>query len=310
MLIVLAFTLACSTGATQTGNATGAAAANSVEAKTGDRELEKQLEQIASAARGRVGVHALVIETGETASLNAAEHFPMQSVYKFPIAMAVLAQVDAGKMKLDDRVRVDRSDFVHPGQRSPVRDKNPQGVELPLRELLRYAVSESDGTASDVLLRLLGGGEMVNKYLSGLNVSGIMVLNSEKEIGRDWQTQYRNWASPEGAVSLLRALHEGRGLTAESRALLIKFMTETPSGPKRLKGLLPPGAIVTHKTGTSGANSAGINAATNDVGIITLPNGKHLAIAVFVSDSPADDATREGVIAGIARAVWDKWGTD
>jgi beta-lactamase class A len=86
-------------------------------------------------------------------------------------------------------------------------------------------------------------------------------------------------------------------------------MIESTPGAKRLKGLLPAGAVVAHKTGTSGAQK-GITAATNDIGIITLPNGKHLAIAVFVSDSPADEATREGVIAKVAQAVWDKFAAE
>ena len=134
----------------------------------------------------------------------------------------------------------------------------------------------------------------------------MIVLNSEKEIGQDWETQYRNWSSPEAAVALLRALHEQRGLSESSQMLLLKFMIESTPGPKRLKGLLPAGTIVAHKTGTSGTEK-GITAATNDIGIMTLPNGKHLANAVFVADSAADEATRDGVIAKIARAVWDTW---
>ena len=81
-------------------------------------------------------------------------------------------------------------------------------------------------------------------------------------------------------------------------------MTESKPGAKRLKGLLPRGTVIAHKTGTSGTEN-GMTAATNDIGIITLPSGRHLAIAVFVSDSPADEATREGVIARIAKAVFD-----
>ena len=92
----------------------------------------------------------------------------------------------------------------------------------------------------------------------------------------------------------------------ESNALLLKLLIETKTKPNRLKGLLPKDAVVAHKTGSSGSRD-GITAATNDIGIITLPNGRHLAIAVFVSDSPADEKTREAVIARIARAAWDKW---
>src|SRR4029077_2374180 len=110
----------------------------------------------------------------------------------------------------------------------------------------------------------------------------------------------------EAAVALLRALNERRGLSETTQTLLLKFMIESTPGAKRLKGLLPPGTIVAHKTGTSGTEN-GITAATNDIGIITLPNGRHVAVAVFVSDSPADEATREGVIAKVAKAIWEKF---
>ena len=278
----------------------------SQQTKTADKqndELRKQIKQIAAAAKGHVGVAAEVLETGESVSLNPHEHFPMQSVYKLPIGMAVLAQVDSGKLTLDQLVRVDKSDFVHPGQRSPIRDKNPKGVDLSLRELLRYAVSESDGTASDVLLKLVGAGA-VTRYLNELGINDIIVANSEKEIGQNWETQYRNWATPVASVQLLRSLHERRGISEASQQLLYKFMIETPTFPTRLKGLLPKTAVVAHKTGSSGSNNS-ITAATNDIGIVTLPNGQHLAIAVYVSDSPTDLVTREKVIAQIAKAVWD-----
>jgi beta-lactamase class A len=124
-------------------------------------------------------------------------------------------------------------------------------VELSVRDLLRFMVSESDGTACDVLLRLVGGPKFVTRYLRGLGVDGVVVANTEKEIGQSESVQYRNWASPEATVVLLRALHTGRGLSRPSRVLLLRWMTETPTGPRRLKGLLPAGTVVAHKTGTS-----------------------------------------------------------
>ncbi len=307
-LIFGSLTLACSSGVTvQSDNATGDRT-NSQKPKADDertRELRNQIEQIAAAAQGRVGVAATLLETGESISFHPDEHFPMQSVYKLPIGMAALQQVDAGKINLAQRVRVERSDFVRAGQHSPVRDKNPNGTELSVGELLRFMVSESDGTASDVLLKLVGGAEVVSKFLNELKVTEIVVANTEKEIGQDRETQYRNWASPQGAIALLRALHERRRLSEQSQALLLKLMIESPTGPKRLKGLLPANTIVAHKTGTSGTVN-GVTAATNDIGLVTLPNGQHLAIAVFVADSPADSTTREGVIARITRAVYDE----
>ncbi len=273
-----------------------------------DNRLQDEIIEIAALAKGRVGVAAMVLESGETiASLNPQDHFPMQSVYKLPISMAVIKQVDAGKIKLEQKVAVAKSDFVRAGQHSPIRDRNPNGTEVTVDELIRLAISESDGTASDVLMKLAGGPQAVQTYLTSLSVSDLIVLNTEKEIGQDWQVQYRNFSTPDAAVALLRALHEKRGLTESSQALLLKYMIESTPGAKRLKGLLPAGTVVAHKTGTSGTEK-GITAATNDIGIISLPNGKHLAIAVFVSDSPADEATREGVIAKIAKAVWDSMG--
>ncbi len=306
---VLLFIFLTSACPAQKDSSTTVNIANPQPTKTTEKqntELQKQIEQMASAAKGRVGVKALLLETGESVALSSNEHFPMQSVYKLPIAMAVLRQVDAGKITLDQKVRVEKSDFVRKGMRSPIRDENPNGAELTVNELLRLAVSESDGTASDVLLKLVGGSEAAMNYLNKIKVSDMIIANSEKEFGQDQTLQYKNWASPDGAIDLLRALHERRGISEQSKALLIKFMTESPTGPKRLKGLLPKDAVVAHKTGTSGTVT-GITAATNDIGIITLPNGEKFAIAVFVSDSPADEKTREEVIAKIAKAVWDKW---
>jgi beta-lactamase class A len=267
--------------------------------------LTAKITEIAATAKGRVGVDAVVLETGRAVvSLAPDEHFPMQSVCKLPISMAVLAQVDAGKLKLDQSIRVEKGDLIGPDMHSPIRDRNPNGTAMPLRELIRFAVMESDGTASDVLFRLVGGAAGMRSYLDGLGVKDINLINTENELGLDWGNQYKNWATPRAATKLLRALLEQKTLADGSRALLLKFMTESLPGAGRLKGQLPAGTVVAHKTGTSGSRE-GVTAATNDVGIVTLPNGHHLLIAVFVSDAPGDQNAREAVIAQIARAVWD-----
>jgi len=266
--------------------------------------LPNQFEKIAHDTTGRVGVAVMLLETGKSADFKGHDRFPMHSVYKLPIAMAVLRRVDRGELKLDQLIKVEKSDFVRQGMYSPVRDKYPEGAQLTIAELLRYTVGESDGSASDVLLNLTGGPRSVMSFLNEINVSGLNVVNSEKEIGRDWQTQYQNWATPVGAIQLLAALQAGRGLSPESQALLLKLMIESTPGPKRLKGQLPAETVVAHKTGTGGMRD-GITSATNDIGIITLPDGRHLAVAVFISDSAADDATREAVIARMAKACWD-----
>ena len=143
---------------------------------------------------------------------------------------------------------------------SPVRDKYPNGTELSIAELLRYTICESDGSASDVLMKLIGGPGKVMLFLEEIHVPDIQVVNYEKEIGRDWETQYRNWATPNG--------------------------------------------VVAHKTGTGGTRN-GIASAINDIGIITLPDGRDLAVAGFVSESAANDDTRDAIIARLAKAAWD-----
>jgi beta-lactamase class A len=271
-------------------------------------DLNKRMYEIAGSSQGRVGAAVSLLESGKTVEINGNERFPMQSVYKLPIAMAVLDRVDRGSLKLEQKVKVEKSELLPAAKaHSPLRDKYPRGdVELTLRELLHYNVSESDGTACDVLLRIVGGPKEVSNYLHGIGIKEIAVANTEMEMSKSDAVQYRNWATPKGAVALLKLLHEGKVLSARSRELLTKFMIESPTGPKRIKGLLPRGTIVAHKTGTSNTVN-GITAATNDIGIITLPNGKHLAVAVFVSDSKADRVTREGVIARIAKSAYNEF---
>ena len=274
-------------------------------AVTGPPIAAQQLADIAQSAQGRVGASAELLETGKRlVSFHAAEHFPMQSVYKLPIAMAVLRQVDRGVLRLDAEIRVDKSEYIPKSSHSPLRDEHPNGATVTLRELLRLAVSESDGSASDVLLRLLGGSQAVMVFLRDLGIHDVQVEDTEKRMAEEHAAQYRNWATPDGAVTLLRDLLESSVLSPESHDLVLRFMTETTTIPTRIKGLLPAGAIVAHKTGSSGTRN-GLTAATNDIGIVTLPDGRYMAIAVFVSDSKADDVTRDRVIAKIARKAWD-----
>ncbi len=248
---------------------------------------------------------ALHITTGEYFSLNGDRHFPMQSVYKLPISMAVLKQFEEQRLDLTQKVAVTKADFVRQGMASAIRDKFPEGREISVRDLIWYAMVESDGTASDVLLRVIGGPERVQAYLAKWGVSDMRVVNSEKEIGRDWETQYENWSTPEAAVSLLKILHDEGNLAPPYRQMLLDDMAASRPGAARIRGLLEA-ARAEHKTGTGGTQN-GITSATNDIGIVHLPNGQKFAIAVFVSDSRADLKTREAVIAKITKVMWNYW---
>jgi beta-lactamase class A len=273
---------------------------------TQDRELAREIQEIAKDAEGKVGVSAVMLETGQAAEFAAQEKYASQSVYKLPIAMTVLKMVDDGKASLDQQVVVSPDDFVRWGFHSPIRNLYPQGTVLPLSELLRASISDSDGTANDVLLNLAGGPEKVQQYLATLGIKDFIVADSEKTISKDWDTQYSNWATPAASIELLWQIYDRKALSDASTNFLLQIMTNTPTSPRRLKRGLPEGASLAHKTGTGGVKNR-VTSATNDIGIVTLPDGRHIAIAVYIMDSSAPAATRNDITAKILKAVVEKW---
>ncbi len=267
-------------------------------------KLRDEIAELAKPAKGIVGVSVLGLEDRDTLNYNGNARLVMHSVMKFPIALAVLHLVDSGVMTLDQTIHIKKKDL--PKTYSPLRDKYPDGnVDVSVRDLLSYMVSQSDNDACDILLKKLGGPDQVEDYLHMIKIRGINIEASEGDMAKAWEVQYTNWCKPVDMVKLLDNFYNGKILLPTSRDFLYKIMTGTTTGPKRIKGLLPEGTVVAHKTGTSPTNAAGLSPATNDVGIITLPDGKHIAIAVFVCNSTADEVTREEVIAKIAKAVYD-----
>lgn len=264
----------------------------------------KKIHDIAQTAHGHVGMAMMSLEDGDTITLNGNDRFPMQSVFKLPLAIAVLDQVDKGKLSLNQVIHIREKDLLR-NMWSPIREKFPEGTDMKLSDILAYTVSQSDNSGCDLLFRLVGGTAYVDKYIHSLGIDSIAIKATEEQASKAWNIQYTNWSSPIAMLQLLKGVHTGKYLSKSTNEFLLKLMTETTTGPKRMKGLLPENAVVAHKTGTSDTNAAGLTAATNDVGIVTLPNGKHYAIAVFVSDTKADTATREGVIAQLTRLFWD-----
>jgi len=265
--------------------------------------LQQQILAIAREAHGKVSVACSLPGSALNCDLNPNAQPPMQSVFKLPLALTVLHQVEQRTLSLDQPVRFLPQDRI-PRAYSPLQDQHPNGgVDVPLRELLRLDVSLSDNVAADILLRLVGGPEVVNTYVAALGVSGFHLQDSEAVLHHEVSAQYRNWFEPAGAVQLLRTISDKSPLTREHTDLLLGWMTPADR-TKRLDGDLPAGTRVAHKSGTSGVDN-GLAHATNDIGLIPLPDGGRIAIAVFVTDSTADEATRERVIACIARAAYD-----
>ena len=271
-----------------------------------DEELQEKLAAVGAETKGNLGVFALLLEEERAVSFNGNQRFAMQSVVKLPVVMTIMQQVADGKFTLDQKIKFTADDLVPANQRSPLRDNNPKGGEVTVAELIRLALSESDGTACDVLTRIAGGTSGVQEYIQTFGLAGMDIKRTHKEFAKDWPLQYENWATPEAAVQLLVSLWSQKEEDPARVEPILKHMYDTKTGPNRIKGLLPPGTPVAHKTGTGGTRN-GITSATNDVGIITLPNGKHVALAVFVGDSPSDEKERELAIARVAKAVFDTW---
>jgi beta-lactamase class A len=303
-----------------------------------DRSLLQQRVEALSreAGRGVLGVGVLDIRTGERWLHNGTRPFPMQSVYKAPIAVAVLRDVDRGRLKLDQVVTIRREDLSVP--LSPInREFSGESRTYTLRRLLENMVSLSDNTAADALTRLVGGPAAVTAVMKEAGIEGMRVDRYERDMQPQtlglgpFQPEWTDYAAlsaasnrvpeaqkrqaleaaladprdsptPAATLEFLAKLQAGQLLSAASTDLLLAIMRGSPTGPDRLKAGLPKGSSLAHKTGTS-ATSLGINMATNDIGLATLPDGRVIAIAAYLSASDKPAKERERILAGIARAA-------
>lgn len=275
----------------------------SVRAQT---DLQQEIYRIAADAHGKVAVACSLPHSTLNCDLNAHAHSPMQSVSRLPLAVTALHLVEDGRFPLDQPVHFMLGDRILPYTESPLQDKYPEAnVDVPLQELLRLSTSQSDPVAADILLQVVGGSAAVNSYMASIGVNGFHLEASEHALSRDPNAQYRNWIEPASAVQLLRRISDGSLLNPEHTQLLLTWMRDTSLGQHKLKANLPARAVVMHQPGSSPFPFNGVTPVTNDIGLITLPDGRRLAIAVFITDSDADGPTRNGVIARIAKAAYE-----
>lgn len=268
-------------------------------APTSDARLVQQLRALSRSVGGAVGMAAIHVETGRTIEVPGRRPLPLYSVFKLPVAVAVLKDVDEGRLRLDQKLRITPAEVV-PGSAENAT-LWPAPVERTIRELLELSIVRSDNTSADKLLEMAGGPGAVTRRLSALGVSGITIRRSVREFLPDRTHPHPNTASALDLARLLARLQRGEILQPASRDVLFGFMAQATTGLHRLRGGLPAGTPVGDKTGSGPGGSA-----TNDVGIITLPEGKgHLAMAVLVSGSKRPVEAQEKLIADLARAVYD-----
>ncbi len=268
--------------------------------------LREEIEKIVSSKNAIVGVSIIGNNGKDTVSLNAEKHFPLQSVFKFHIALAVLSQIDKGKFRIDQKIKIHKKDLL-PNLYSPIRDDYPNGATLTISKILEYTVSASDNVGCEVLLRLIGGPKVVESYFLENNIKDVAIKLNEEQQQANWDLQFQNWTTPLAANETLAKFYYNRNklLSKRSYAFIWKVMRETETGAGRLKGQLPKRTVVAHKTGSSGANKNGITSAVNDIGIVFLPNRKHYFISVFVTNSTENADTNEKIIADISKVTWD-----
>ncbi|MEM6525927.1 MAG: serine hydrolase [Bacteroidota bacterium] len=212
-----------------------------------------------------------------------------------------------GKFNLEDTVWVSPSKFIPKTGRSPLRENYPDGVTLTINELIKYNVAQSDGTACDILLELMGGTQRVQQDLEALGIKNMKIATTEMiQVAND-TIQYQNWSTPKAMMDFFLAYHNDEYLTDASKAVLDEYLSvSTPWGDKRIKGLLPRETMVAHKTGSSGTYGE-LTRATNDSGIVILPNGDHMIVSVFLSDAHHSQEERNMIIANVAKSAYDYW---
>ncbi len=297
------------------------------------RRLQGEIARAAESAGGIVGMSAVHLESGRKVGFRSGERFPMASAYKIPIAVQLLCRVDRGEITLAQMVELQPRD-LRPGSGMIAGLLKAPGVALSVRNLLELMLLISDNTATDLLLRMAGGPDAVTARVRSLGIGDLDVNRptvnliaeqsgyllppeaewnpelfqkldesvteeSRKTAGRKFAVDTRDTSTPEAMSALLEQVYRGDVLMKESKALLQDIMERCQTGKSRLKGILPPGSVVAHKTGT-------LSGIANDAGVMTLPDGAgRVAIAVFIKSSEKNPAERDRAIAQIGRAVYD-----
>ena len=272
------------------------------------KSLRSQIADIAESISGDVGVAIRVIESGDTLSYHGKHPFPMQSTYKFPLGLQVMNDVDNGKLTLEQKLPINKSEYFK--THSPLMNEHPEGSsDLTVGDVLRYMIEWSDNVGCDVLFKLVGGPKRVDLFVNGQAIRDMAIRNTEREMHGNDQLQYQNWSTPAAMTELLTKFYSTNMLSEKSRATLWNMMTGTKTGPKRLRGLLPDGTVVGNRTGTGDKTKERRISAINDVGIVVLPNGRHMAITVYVTNTHEEIPEAEEVIAKIARVAFDHYAT-
>ena len=262
--------------------------------KAVDTAPASRWQAIEAAAAGRLGVAVLDTADGRLQGHRLDERFPLCSTFKWLASALVLHRVDAGQEQLDRRIRFGPEAMV---PYAPVTSKHIGGEGMTLAELCEAAITLSDNTAGNLILKSFGGPEALAPYARTLGDPVTRLDRWEPELNEATPGDPRDTTSPRAMATALRATMLGEALSAPSREQLVRWMEATQTNGKRLRAGLPTGWRMGSKTGT------GARGTTNDVGVFWPPGRAPVVVAVYLTETSADEATRNAAIARVAHEV-------
>lgn len=277
--------------------------------------LQNELRTLAKQARpGTLGITVSDLQTGRAWRINADRAYPMMSVFKAPLGATVLSEVALGKISLDQTVIVRREDLMTAGVSAIAKAFHGDQEAFTVRQLLSAAVSHSDNTAADVLLKLAGGAGAVTAFLQVHGITHMRVDRGEEEIARQFQqagtphqgyeaymSDPRDRTTPDDAALFLRKLWRGELLPAAATHHLLDLLY-AQTVPYRLRAGIPAGVRLADKCGTS-YTVDGRTAAFNDIGILTWPDGHTVIVAAFLTGSNASETRMNALFKVLAGDV-------
>ncbi len=267
--------------------------------------LMAQIAQIADGSNGRIGVAAMDLSTGQEVAVLGDQPFPMASTSKIAIAATYLEGVDKGRWSLSSEfpLMIPVASRPHSSAIAPVRP----GQYLTARELIEQMITRSNNSATDALLAAVGGPAVVNDWARRAGIQNFnltrdiaTLVRDDGEVNPATQVDVRDSVTPRDMVKLLSGLYQGRWLSASSRNVLIGAMERCRTGTGRIRALMPTEARIAHKTGT-------LSNTSSDVGIITGPDGRAIAVAIYVTGQ-GGKPNRDSKIATLARVLYDGYG--
>jgi beta-lactamase class A len=255
---------------------------------------EPELAAIRARTGGRLGVFALDTGSGRSLGLDADARYAMASTFKLPLAAAVLAEVDAGRRRLDETVPFTAADLL---EYAPYVRANATKGALPIVGLAQAAVEVSDNSAANLLLPLIGGPAGLTRFCRAHGDRTTRLDRNEPDLNTNLAGDPRDTTTPAAMVGLLRRLLVGKALSAASRERLIGWLVACETGKARIRAGLPADWRAGDKTGT------GARGAANDLAILWPPRRAPILVACFVDAEDAKPADRDAAHAAVAALV-------